>query len=44
MLVAPGGRERTELEYATLLGQAGLRLNRIVPAESPVSIVEATLA
>ena len=44
MLVAPGGRERTELEYATLLSQAGLRLNKIVPTESAVSIVEATLA
>jgi hypothetical protein len=44
MLVAPGGRERTELEYATLLNQAGLRLNKIVPTDSAVSIVEATLA
>ena len=41
MLVAPGGQERTEQEYSTLLGKAGLRLTRVVPTESPVSVVEA---
>ncbi len=41
MLVIPGGRERTEAEYAALLAQAGFRLNRVVPTESVVSIVEA---
>ena len=40
MLVGPGGRERTEQEYNTLLGKAGLRLTRVVPTESPVSVVE----
>jgi hypothetical protein len=44
MLVGPGGQERTEQEYGTLLGKAGLRLTRIVPTESSVSIVEAALA
>jgi hypothetical protein len=44
MLVAPGGQERTEQEYSTLLGKAGLRLTRVVPTESPVSVVEAGLA
>src|SRR5262245_27822670 len=43
MLVGPGGRERTEQEYGTLLGKAGLRLTRVVPTESAVSVVEATL-
>ncbi len=43
MLVAPGGQERTEQEYGTLLGKAGLRLTRVVPTESPVSVVEARL-
>lgn len=43
MLVGPGGQERTEKEYATLLGKAGFRLTRIVPTTSPVSVVEATL-
>lgn len=41
MLVVPGGQERTEAEYATLLGKAGFRLRRVVPTESVVSVVEA---
>jgi hypothetical protein len=41
MLVGPGGQERTEQEYEALLAKAGLRLTRIVPTESPVSVVEA---
>jgi O-methyltransferase/methyltransferase family protein len=44
MLVAPGGQERTEPEYAALLAKAGLRLTRVVPTESPVSVVEARIA
>ena len=44
MLVAPGGQERTEPEYAALLGKAGLGLTRVVPTESAVSVVEARLA
>jgi hypothetical protein len=44
MLVGPGGRERTEREYRALLGQAGLRLTRVVPTQSAVSVVEARLA
>jgi len=43
MLVGPGGRERTEQEYATLLGKAGLRLSRVVPTDSAVSVIEATI-
>ncbi len=41
MLVVPGGQERTEAEYASLLSKAGFRLNRVVPTESVVSVVEA---
>ena len=41
MLVGPGGQERTEEEYRTLLGKADFRLTRVVPTESPVSVVEA---
>jgi len=41
MLVGPGGQERTEQEYGELLAKAGLRLTRVVPTESPVSVVEA---
>lgn len=44
MLALPGGEERTEEEYRTLLGKAGFRLERVVPTESPVSVVEAVLA
>jgi hypothetical protein len=43
MLVGPGGQERTAGEYETLLGKAGLRLTRVVPTPSAVSIVEAEL-
>jgi hypothetical protein len=41
MLVVPGGRERTEMEYRDLLAKAGFRLTRVVPTASPVSVVEA---
>jgi hypothetical protein len=41
MLAVPGGRERTADEYGELLAGAGLRLERVVPTASPVSIVEA---
>jgi hypothetical protein len=43
MLVGPGGQERTEQEYEALLAKAGLRLTRIVPTASPVSVVEARI-
>jgi hypothetical protein len=43
MLVGPGGRERTEQEYGALLSKAKLRLARVVPTESAVSVVEARL-
>jgi hypothetical protein len=41
MLAVPGGRERTADEYGELLAKAGLRLTRVVPTHSPVSIIEA---
>jgi hypothetical protein len=41
MLVFPGGQERTEAEYASLLGKARFRLSRVVPTASIVSVVEA---
>jgi len=44
MLVVPGGQERTEAEYALLLGKANFRLSRVVPTQSVVSIVEAVPA
>ncbi len=44
MLVLPGGQERTEAEYASLLGKAGFRLSQVVPTGSVVSVVEAVPA
>jgi hypothetical protein len=44
MLVFPGGQERTETEYATLLSKAGFRMTRVVPTASAVSVVEAVPA
>ncbi len=41
MLLFVGGRERTEEEYAALLGRAGFALTRVVPTISPISLVEA---
>ena len=43
MLSLAGGKERTESEYRALLEKAGFRLTRVVPTESPVSVVEAFL-
>ncbi len=41
LVMTPGGRERTEAEYASLLERAGFRLIRIVPTPSEISIIEA---
>jgi hypothetical protein len=41
MLLMTGGRERTGPEYGTLLATAGLTVNRIVPTQSPASIIDA---
>lgn len=43
MLFFPGGRERTEKQYAELFAKAGLRLTRIVPTKAPYSVIEAEL-
>ena len=39
-----GGRERTEEEYRRLFSEAGLKLNRVIPTEAEVSILEAVRA
>jgi hypothetical protein len=44
MLVMPGGKERTADEFASLFAAAGLRLSRIVPTASPLSVIEARVA
>jgi hypothetical protein len=41
MLSLPGGQERTEPEYRSLLDKAGFRMARVVPTQSAVSVVEA---
>lgn len=41
LVMTEGGRERTPADYAQLLESAGLRLERIVPTASAVSVVEA---
>ena len=40
MLVMTGGRERTEEEFRRLYEASGFRLTRIVPTESPFSVIE----
>jgi hypothetical protein len=44
MLVGPGGQERTAEEYGALLQKAGMKMTRVVPTASPVSLVEAVVA
>jgi hypothetical protein len=41
MLVAVGGKERTQAEWENLLGRTGFRLIRVVHTAAPVSIIEA---
>jgi hypothetical protein len=35
-----GGRERTKKEFGAMFAEAGLKLTRVVPTKSPLSIVE----
>lgn len=41
MLVMPGGRERTADEFGRLFERAGYHLTRIMPTQSPLSVIEA---
>lgn len=41
MLTMTGGRERTEAEWTSLLDRAGFVIERIIPTESFLSIIEA---
>jgi hypothetical protein len=41
MLLLPGGRERTEADFARLFEQAGFALARVVQTKSPVCVLEA---
>jgi hypothetical protein len=40
MLVMTGGRERTEAEFRDLYTRSGFRLTRVIPTESPFSVIE----
>lgn len=40
MLVATGGRQRSQAEFEAVLEASGFRLNRIVPTLAPVSVIE----
>jgi hypothetical protein len=40
MLVMTGGRERTEEEFRALYDAGGFRLTRVVPTDSPFSVIE----
>jgi len=44
MLALLTGKERTKTEFRDLFARAGLRLRRVVPTASPISILEATAA
>ena len=44
LVMTTGGRERTEAEFRALLKKAGLELARVVPTESPMSVLEARAA
>ena len=41
MLIGPGGRERTESEFRSLLSMAGFQVSRIIPAGQSMNIIEA---
>ncbi len=37
----PGGKERTESEFAALFEAAGLTLSRVIPVQDELSVIEA---
>jgi hypothetical protein len=41
MLVMPGGKERSEQEFRELFDRSGFTLTRVVPTQSPLSVIEA---
>ncbi|GCL46282.1 O-demethylpuromycin-O-methyltransferase [Microcystis aeruginosa NIES-3806] len=40
LVMCPGGKERTAEEFEELLSQAGLKLNRIIPTQEDICIIE----
>ena len=41
LVVAPGGKERTDAEYRALLNAAGFELTRLIPVLPPFYVIEA---
>jgi hypothetical protein len=41
LVVAPGGKERTDAEYRALLNAAGFELTRLIPVLTPFYVIEA---
>jgi len=41
MLVALGGKERTDAEYCALLGAAGFEVTQFIPVLTPFYLIEA---
>jgi hypothetical protein len=44
MLICTGGRQRSEVEFRSILSDAGFNLTRIVPAQARLSVIEAERA
>ena len=44
LIMTNGGRERSESEYRALYKAAGLQVTRIIPTETPWSIVEGAIS
>lgn len=44
LLITPGGRERTEAQYHSLLEAAGFKVTKIIPTKTANSIIEAVRA
>jgi hypothetical protein len=44
MLMFPGGRERTELQWRELLARAGFKVTRVVATKAPDSVIEAVIS
>ncbi|HEX5992989.1 MAG TPA: methyltransferase, partial [Thermomicrobiales bacterium] len=42
LVLTPGGRERTEQEFRSLLWGAGFDLQKVIPTASPFRILEAS--
>lgn len=41
ILTSLTGKERTQTQYASLLSQSGFQVERVVPCESPMSVIDA---